>query len=216
MAVAEGGEDDGEDGEAVEQVVAEAAGGDHRGEVAVGGGDPPDVGADGLAAADAFEAALLHDAQELGLEGGGELADLVEEEGAALGELDAAALAGAGVGEGALLVADCNGDGVYVSGGFSGSVDFDPSAGTAMSTFGGTQDPFALALTAAGAPGPTRTTATPRTSGWTATTWSTCRSTSARTSTPTPAGEQIIAVQESLFSKNDVLLETLRPGTGDW
>ena len=46
-----------------------------------------------LAAADALEAPLLEHAQELGLELGLELADLVEEERAAVGELEAAAAA---------------------------------------------------------------------------------------------------------------------------
>ena len=50
--------------------------------------------------------ALLQHAQELGLQLGLELADLVEEEGAAVGELDAAAPARGGAGEGALLVAE--------------------------------------------------------------------------------------------------------------
>ena len=57
-------------------------------------------------AADAAELALLEDAEELGLDAGRHLADLVEEERAAVGELEAARAAVAGAGEGAALVAE--------------------------------------------------------------------------------------------------------------
>ena len=60
----------------------------------------------GRAAADALELALLEDAEELGLGLQGQLADLVEEEGAAVGQLEAADPPGDGAGEGALLVAE--------------------------------------------------------------------------------------------------------------
>ena len=49
---------------------------------------------------------LLHHAQELGLQGQAQVLDLVEEERAAGGQLDLARLGLAGVGEGALLVAE--------------------------------------------------------------------------------------------------------------
>src|SRR4030095_10092994 len=58
------------------------------------------------AAADPLEPLLLQDAQQLGLELGLELADLVEGERAAVGELDPAALALGRAGERALLVAE--------------------------------------------------------------------------------------------------------------
>src|SRR5690606_7509214 len=48
----------------------------------------------------------LQGAEELGLEGEGELADLVEEEGAALRLLEGALAGGGGAREGALLVAE--------------------------------------------------------------------------------------------------------------
>ena len=89
VALAQGRQHDREHGEAVEQVLAEAAGGDLGRQVSVGGGDPAHVGAQGLAAADALEGPLLQHAQQLGLQAGRQLADLVEEEGAALGELSA-------------------------------------------------------------------------------------------------------------------------------
>ena len=59
-----------------------------------------------VAAADALELALLEDAEQLGLGLQGQLADLVEEERAAVGQLEAADAPGDGAGEGALLVAE--------------------------------------------------------------------------------------------------------------
>src|SRR5262249_36757783 len=56
--------------------------------------------------ADALQAPLLGDAQELRLQLGAQLGDLVEEEGAALCELDTAAVARRGAREGAPLVAE--------------------------------------------------------------------------------------------------------------
>ena len=57
-------------------------------------------------AADALHLALLEDAQELRLHGRADIADLVEEDGAAVGELELAELALVGAGEGAALVAE--------------------------------------------------------------------------------------------------------------
>jgi hypothetical protein len=65
--------------EAVIEIFAERAAADHLGEVAVGRGDDAHVDLDRLLAADALEAELLQDAQELGLQAQGQLADLVEE-----------------------------------------------------------------------------------------------------------------------------------------
>jgi hypothetical protein len=59
------------------------------GEVAVGGRDDAHVDLHGLVAADALELALLQHAQQLHLDGRGDLADLVEEERAAVGLLEA-------------------------------------------------------------------------------------------------------------------------------
>src|SRR5204863_3116288 len=56
--------------------------------------------------ADALDLAALEDAQELGLQGRRQLADLVEEDGPALGLLEGAEAARRGAGEGALLVAE--------------------------------------------------------------------------------------------------------------
>ena len=84
-AVAERRDDDPGDVEAVEQVLAEPAGGDLLRQVAVGGRDDAGVGAEGLGPADALELALLEDAEDLGLGRQRQLADLVEEDGAAGG-----------------------------------------------------------------------------------------------------------------------------------
>ena len=59
-----------------------------------------------VAAADALDLALLEDAEQLGLRLQGQLADLVEEERAPVGQLEAADPPGDGAGEGALLVAE--------------------------------------------------------------------------------------------------------------
>ena len=60
----------------------------------------------GARAADALELALLEDAQELGLHQRAHLADLVEEQGAARGLLEAADLGRRRAGEGSLLVTE--------------------------------------------------------------------------------------------------------------
>ena len=57
-------------------------------------------------AADAPEGLLLEEAEQLGLERGRHLADLVEEDRAAVGLLEEAPLLLLGVGEGAALVAE--------------------------------------------------------------------------------------------------------------
>ena len=78
-----------DDVEAVVEVLAEAPRRDLVGEVAVGRRDDADVDLHGLVAADALERALLEDAQELDLDRRRDLADLVEEERAAVGLLEA-------------------------------------------------------------------------------------------------------------------------------
>ena len=75
-------------------------------EVLVGRGDDARVGADGLAAADAGELALLEDAQQLRLQVERHVGDLVQEERAAGRGLELADAALDGAGEGAPLVAE--------------------------------------------------------------------------------------------------------------
>ena len=76
------------DGEAEEEVLAEEAAADLVGQVLVGRGQDPRVRGDRLRAADAREPPLLEGAQDLGLRAGGHVADLVEEERAAVGLLE--------------------------------------------------------------------------------------------------------------------------------
>ena len=72
-----------DDVEAVEEVLAEAAVGDQRVEVGVGGGDDADVDAMGPGLAERMDLARLEEAQQLGLHVEADVADLVEEQRAA-------------------------------------------------------------------------------------------------------------------------------------
>src|SRR5262249_46402717 len=75
-------------------------------EVAVRRGDDADVDGDGLGASDSLERALLEDAQQLDLDVHGQVPDLVEEQGAGVGELEAPEPAPLGPRESALLAAE--------------------------------------------------------------------------------------------------------------
>ena len=101
-----GGDGDRENVEAVVEVCAEFAGFHHLGEVAIGGGDQAGVGADGARTAEAFEFALLQNAQEFGLQLDRNFADFVEEDRAAMGQFEAADALRDGAGEGAFFVAE--------------------------------------------------------------------------------------------------------------
>ena len=98
-ALAQRRHDDGIGVQAVVQVGAEAA--LLRGllQVDVGRDDEPDVDLAGGDVADALELALLQHAQQLRLGAGGQLGDLVEEQRAAVGPLEAARPGTAGAGE---------------------------------------------------------------------------------------------------------------------
>ena len=72
------------------QVLAELAGLDHRGGVLVGGADDAHVDRDAVASADALDDAVLQEAQQLRLQGQRHVADLVEEDRAAVGLLELA------------------------------------------------------------------------------------------------------------------------------
>ncbi len=103
-ARAQRGERDLDDGEPVVEVLAEGALVDAAGEVAVGGGDEAHVDGAGRGGADAADGARLDGAEQLGLERERHLADLVEEERAAVGLLEDAAPVGDGAAEGAAHV----------------------------------------------------------------------------------------------------------------
>ena len=105
-ALAQRRHDDMDDVEPVQQVVAEAALADERLEVAVGGGDHARAGAAHGAGAERAELAAVEHAQQLGLAGERQLADLVEEEAARARELEQALAVRARAGEGAALVAE--------------------------------------------------------------------------------------------------------------
>ena len=89
-AIAQRRDDDRKHRQAVVQVFAERLRLDHRRQVAVRGGDDPDVDVHRPLAADADHFAVLHDAQQAHLRGERQLADLVEEQRAAVGLLEPA------------------------------------------------------------------------------------------------------------------------------
>lgn len=88
--------------QAVEQVLAELAGLHQRLQVLVSGGDDAHIDLDRYVAAHAIELAIGQHSQQAGLCVGGHVADLVEEQGAAVGLLEAPSAQVGGAGEGAL------------------------------------------------------------------------------------------------------------------
>ena len=95
-----------EDVDAVVKILAEHAGRHALLEVAVGGGDQPDVDLGVAVVADAPELLRLQHAQDLHLQRERHLADLVEEQRPAVGRREQAFAVLGGVGEGALDVAE--------------------------------------------------------------------------------------------------------------
>jgi hypothetical protein len=87
---AEGRGFEADDIEAVVEVLTEVAFADGALEVAIGGGDDADINFDGFMRADAFDFAFLESAEDFGLGGEAEVADFVEEEGAAVGGFELA------------------------------------------------------------------------------------------------------------------------------
>ena len=92
--------------ETVEQILAEQPLLDPFVEVLVGGRDDANAGTDRLVATDPVIMAIGQHAQQPGLQLGRHVANFVEEQGAALGLLEAPAALGGGAGEGAPLVAE--------------------------------------------------------------------------------------------------------------
>ena len=97
---------DRKDVQAIVEIAPEAAVPHLLGQVAVGRGDDADVDVDRARTAEALDLPLLQHAQQLRLQLERQLADLVEEHGAAVRQLEAADLAGVRAGEGAALVAE--------------------------------------------------------------------------------------------------------------
>src|SRR4051794_12697891 len=89
-----------------EQVLAELVGGDHLAEVAVGRTEDADVHAERVVLADAAEFARFEEPEQLHLHALVELADLVEEERAAVGHLEQPLAVGVGPGERTATVAE--------------------------------------------------------------------------------------------------------------
>ena len=84
-AIAQRRNDDRKDREAVVEILAERLRLDHRRQIAMRGRDDADVDAHRPLAADAHDLAVLDDAQQPHLRGQRQLADLVEEQRAAVG-----------------------------------------------------------------------------------------------------------------------------------
>ena len=105
-AFAQRGHRDGDHIEAEIEILAELLPGDALFEVAVGGGDHPHVDPDEPIAAHALEFTLLQHAQELGLDMGRHLADLIEQNGTPVSQLETPLALGQRAGESALFVAE--------------------------------------------------------------------------------------------------------------
>jgi hypothetical protein len=90
----------------VVEVLPEASFSYQQVEWPVGGGDEAEIDLDRLVAAEPFDAVLLERAQQLGLGEQGEVADLVEKQRAAVGQLQPSELALLGAGEGPFFVAE--------------------------------------------------------------------------------------------------------------
>ena len=123
LALAQRRHQDADHLEAMVEVLAELTGLARLLERLVGGGHDPRVDADRRVAADAREHPVLEHVQQLGLERRAHLADLVEQDGAALRQLELALLALMGAGERATLVAEQLGLQQIVRDG--GAVDLD-------------------------------------------------------------------------------------------
>ena len=92
--------------ESVVEIFAELAGGHHGFEIAVGCGDDAEGDLFGGVGPDGFDFLLLDSAEEFGLHGVGEVAEFIEEEGAAVGGFEHAFFVVGGTGEGALDMAE--------------------------------------------------------------------------------------------------------------
>ncbi len=104
--LAQGREVDGEHAEPVEEVLAEPPLGHSPAQVRVGGGHEAHIHLPGLLGAEGIDLLLLDGPQQLGLEVQGQVADLVQEEGAAVRQLEPAFTGRCRAAEGALHVAE--------------------------------------------------------------------------------------------------------------
>src|SRR5262245_9527552 len=104
LAIAQGRNKKGNYVEAIEEILAEAAVGNLLLEILVGGGDDADIHADRLIGTDGFEALLFEHPENFGLRAEAHVADLVEEERAAISLLELAHFVVNGAGEAAFDV----------------------------------------------------------------------------------------------------------------
>ena len=105
-AIPQGGHADVHHAEAIVEILAEFAPLDEGPQLPVGRRHDPDVDSDFLVAAQPREGPVLEHVEQLGLERQRHLADLVQEDGAAVGLLEAAELPAFGAREGPALVAE--------------------------------------------------------------------------------------------------------------
>src|SRR5579883_1573643 len=105
-AFTERGNQDRKNVKTVIEIAAEFAVSDELSEVGIGGRDDAHIDALGAITAKALELLFLQDAQQLRLEFERKVADLVEKQGAAVREFEAADFLGKGAGEGATFVAE--------------------------------------------------------------------------------------------------------------
>src|SRR5579883_875526 len=106
LALAQGGQEDLERVEPEEEVFAELLVGDHLAEVAIGGTEDADVDPERLILADPADFPRFEEAEQLHLDAPVELADLVEEQGAPVGDLEKSLAVVIGAGEGPLAMAE--------------------------------------------------------------------------------------------------------------
>src|SRR2546426_3249380 len=125
----------------VVEILAERAGLDQMLEITVRGRDQPDIGPKRRRAADSLVLPLLKDAEELRLDRRREITDLIEEERAAGGQLEATALETIRAGEGPALMSEEFG--LRQRFGQGGAVDrHERSLGTSARIVDGTSDQF--------------------------------------------------------------------------
>src|SRR6202030_1503532 len=105
-ALAQRGNLNGKNVEAVVQIAAKSALGDQLGKVAVGGGHHANVDALRAVAAQALEFLLLEHAKQFWLQLERNIGNFVEKKGATVGQLEAADFLADGTGEGAAFVAE--------------------------------------------------------------------------------------------------------------
>ncbi|MNF63646.1 hypothetical protein D3C84_453540 [compost metagenome] len=98
-----------EDRQAIVEVFTKAPRRHLAGQVAVAGGQHANIQADRLAPTDPLHFTLLQHAQQLGLQALRHFGNFIEQNGAALGQLELARRAGDGAGEGTLLMAEQRG-----------------------------------------------------------------------------------------------------------